>query len=78
MFPDLSGANAFFTALTNRELWLRIGIGALGFGLCVAGLYMIVLGDKRVQGAIGTATKAGISKTPVGVAAVTASEALNG
>lgn len=72
MFPNLEAVNLFFQALTNRELWLRIGIGVLGFGLIVAGLWMIVLGDSRVTGIVETAAKAGASKTPVGAAAVAA------
>lgn len=67
---NLDVINGFIATLTNRELWLRLGIGALGVSMISVGLIMVIAGDKQVTDAVGSAAEIGLSKTPVGAAAV--------
>lgn len=65
---NLDAINLVFAALGNKELWLRIGIGATGVSLIITGLILIVVGDKQLQQIVGTAGKAVATKNPVGAA----------
>ena len=69
--------NQFFAALTNKEFWVRFGIGSLGLGLIIWGLVIIVLSNKEVQSTVKTAGKAALMATPEG-AAVTAATSVKG
>jgi len=73
---NLDVINGFLATLQNKELWTRIGVGVLGSGFISIGLVMIVLSDKSLTDAAGSAAQIGLTKTPVGAAAVATKEAL--
>jgi hypothetical protein len=68
LFDSLAAPFAFLGVLSRQDFWMRLGIGFIGFSLCILGIWIIIASDRGIRSAVTNIAGTAVKATPQGAA----------